>query len=82
MACVIEVLQNSCNTGTRSLLDTSTLSPWACGPRASGVHIRQITCAHVTTIKCDTRKSKPNGCYLVDNNEIMPFLQLIHQDTQ
>ena len=27
-----------------------TLIPWACGPQDSGVHIRQNTHAHVTTI--------------------------------
>ena len=29
-----------------------TLSPRACGPLALGVHIRQNTCAHVTTVNC------------------------------
>jgi len=44
------VLHNSCNTGTHGLPDMSTLSPRACGPRASGVHIRQTTRACVTTV--------------------------------
>ena len=39
--------------GTRDLPDMYALSPWACGPRALGIHIRQITRAHVTTIKYD-----------------------------
>ena len=37
--------------GTRHLPDMYALSPRACGPRALGIHIRQITRAHVTTIK-------------------------------
>ena len=37
--------------GTRVLPDMYTLIPRACGPRDSGVHIRQNTRAHVTTIK-------------------------------
>ena len=35
---------------TRGLPDMYTLSPRACGPRASGVHIRQTTCVHGITI--------------------------------
>ena len=35
--------------GTRALPDIYALSPRACGPRASGIHIRQSTCAHVIT---------------------------------
>ena len=51
---MMKVLHNSCNTVTCALPDMSTLSPRACGPWASGVHIRQITSTHacVTTIKC------------------------------
>ena len=65
---VLEVLHNSCNTGTHGLPDMYTLSP-----RALGVHIRQTTRACVTTIKCildtcnlirkyvnEIRKSYPN----------------------
>ena len=47
---VPEVLHNSCNMGTHVLPDMYTLIPWACGPRDLGVHIRQNTHAHVTTI--------------------------------
>ena len=36
--------------GIRALPDMYALSPWACGPRASGTHIRQSTRAHVITI--------------------------------
>ena len=36
----------------RDLPDMYVLSPWACGPRASGIHIRQIPHGHVTTITC------------------------------
>ena len=41
----MKVLHNSCNTVTCTLPDMSTLSP-----QASGVHIRQSTCACVTSI--------------------------------
>ena len=44
---IMKVLHNSCNTVTCGLPDMSTLSP-----QSSGVHIRQTTCACVTTIKC------------------------------
>ena len=36
---------------TRGSPDIYTLSPRACGPRASGVYIRQTTRAHGITIK-------------------------------
>ena len=35
--------------GTHALLDMYALSPRACGPQASGIHIRQSTRAHVIT---------------------------------
>ena len=35
--------------GTHALPDMYALSPWACCPRASGIHIRQSTRAHVIT---------------------------------
>ena len=35
----------TCNMGAHDLPDM-----YALGPRASGIHIRQIPCAHVTTI--------------------------------
>ena len=38
--------------GTRGLPDIYTLSPWACGPRALGVCIRQIPHAHDIIIIC------------------------------
>jgi len=41
----MEVLHISCNMCTHDLLDMYALSP-----RALGIHIRQIPCAHVTTI--------------------------------
>ena len=34
----------------RDLPDMYALIPRACGPRASGIHIRQIPHGHVTTI--------------------------------
>ena len=50
----MKVLPNSCNIVTCTLPDMSTLSPRACGPWASGVHVRQSTHACVTTIKWKT----------------------------
>ena len=50
------MLHISCNIGTRDLPDMYALSPWACGPRALGIHIRQITRAYVPTITCGTLK--------------------------
>ena len=44
------MLHISCNIGTSDLHDMYALSPRACGPRALGMHIRQITHAYVTTI--------------------------------
>ena len=41
---------NSYTMSTRGLPDMYTLSPWVCGPRASGVHIRQTTRVHGITI--------------------------------
>ena len=41
---------NSYTMCIRGLPDMYTLSPRACGPRASGVHIRQTTHAHGITI--------------------------------
>ena len=43
---------NSYTMSTRGLPDMYTLSPRACGPRASGVHIRQSTRVHGITITC------------------------------
>ena len=37
---------------TCGLPDMYTLSPQACSPRASGVHIRQTTRVHGITITC------------------------------
>ena len=42
----------TCNMGNPDLPDTYALSPQACGPRALGIHIRQIPPAHVTTYTC------------------------------
>ena len=44
------MLHITCNMCTRDLPDMYALSPRACGPQASGIHIRQIPRAHVTTI--------------------------------
>ena len=40
------------NMGARDLPDMYALSPWAGGPQALGIHIKQILCAHVKTITC------------------------------
>ena len=37
-----EVLHNTCNMCFCDLPDMNALIPWACGPQASGIHIRQI----------------------------------------
>ena len=46
---------------TRGLPDLYTLGPQACGPRASGVHIRQTTCVHGITITYTTLTLKIKG---------------------
>ena len=46
---------------TRGLPDMYTLSPRACGPRASGVHIRQTTRVHGITITYTTMTSYIKG---------------------
>ena len=46
-----EVLHNGC---THVLPDMCTLIPHTCDLRISGIHIRQISCVRVTTIKCNT----------------------------
>ena len=51
------MLHISCDIGTRDLPDMYALSP-----RALGIHIRQITCAYVTTITC-TLHDKPAILY-------------------
>ena len=51
----------------RDLPDMYTLIPRACGPWASGIHIRQIPHGHVTTIKYNTIDTK---CYQVVNSVI------------
>ena len=47
--------------GTPGLPDMFTLSLWACGPWALGVHIRQTSHAHVTNTKCNTFAPKIKG---------------------
>ena len=37
---------------THDLPNMYALKPWACGPQASGIYIRQIPHAHVTTTTC------------------------------
>ena len=47
------MIHNTCNMAIRDLPDMYTLIPRACGPRTSGIHIRQIPHGHVTTITCN-----------------------------
>ena len=55
-----EVIHSTCNMGARDSPDMYALSPRACGPRASGIHIRQIPRAHVTTITCGPSLAAPD----------------------
>ena len=48
----IVYLLYSCNMGTSGLPDMYTQNQRATGPRTEGVHIRQTTSAHVTTVMC------------------------------
>ena len=43
-------LCNGCNMDMRDLADMYARGPRATGPRVEGMHIRQITNGHVTTI--------------------------------
>ena len=45
-----EVMHITCNMGTHDLPDMHSLSTRAYSPQASDTHIKQIPCAHVTTI--------------------------------
>ena len=58
---------NSYNMCTHGLPDMYTLSPWACGPWALGVHIKQTTHAHVTTITCSYVDNHLATCVMVRN---------------
>ena len=50
IATEVLVLHNTCNMCIHDLPDMYALIPWACGPWASGIHIRLIPHVHVTTI--------------------------------
>ena len=54
------MVHNSCNVCTRGLPDMYTLSP-----RALGVHIRQTTRVHVTTITYTPRSMRITIIYLI-----------------
>ena len=54
----IQLLCISCNIGRRDLPDMYTQSARATGPRAEGIHIRQIPTAHVTSDMYHFRYSK------------------------
>ena len=57
-----KVLHNSYTMYTRGLPDIYTLSPRACGPRASGVYIRQTIRAHGITINCNLTSEYSFNC--------------------
>ena len=46
---MVIIIFDSCNMGTSDFPEYAQ-SPRATGPRAEGIHIRQIMSAHVTTI--------------------------------
>ena len=46
----VAMVHNSYTMSIRGLPDMYTFSPWACGPQALGVHIRQTTHVHGITI--------------------------------
>ena len=71
---IIKAICNSCNMGVRDLPYMYARSPRATGLRAEGIHIRQITSAHVTSNMYHFRHSKnlpkPTGfcfAYLYNN---------------
>ena len=55
----------------RDLPDMYALSPQACDPQASGIHIRQIPHGHVLTITCTTLRGQIKGKSR-DTFEILP----------
>ena len=57
----VAMVHISYTMSTRGLPDMYTLSPQACGPRASGVHIRQTTRVHGITITYTTLTPKIKG---------------------
>ena len=64
-----EVIHITCNMCARDLPDMYALIPRACGPRASGIHIRQIPRAHVTTITCAIIIILNNICHINCSND-------------
>ena len=60
------VICNSCNMGTRDLPDMYAQGPRATDLWAEGIHIRQITRAHVTSNICIMVRGRIKGyhqCY-------------------
>ena len=63
------------------LPDMYVLSPWACGPWASGIHIRQIPHAHVTTITNTMKYTKSTYerfaslMFVISCHNMYPILQ-------
>ena len=73
------ILCNSCNVGKRTLPDMYALSPQACGHRALGIYIRQITCVHVTNDTYATPSQRVVIKLRVDLNCSNYMMQLIHK---
>ena len=48
--CIYMYIRNRCNMSMRDLPDMYVRGPRAAGLRAEGIHIKQITSAHVATI--------------------------------
>ena len=57
---VLHISYTMCTHGSPKIY---TLSPQAFGLRASGAHIRQTTCAHGVTIKCNMGRSDLPNMY-------------------
>ena len=65
--------------GVHDLPDMYGLSPQTCGPWAVGIYIRQIPCAHITTITQMTQfvKVKSAGYEEQSTNNLVCALQLL-----
>ena len=65
---------------TRDLPDMFALSPRACGPWASGIYIRQIPRAHVTTYACISSQRNCVKIFLLGNYENFAHKYLMHEN--
>ena len=77
---VPEVIHITCNMGSQGLPDMYALSPRPCGPLASGIHIRQIRPAQVTTytyiLYCILTNIKHNS--IISDLTTLPCFQVLH----